>query len=205
MSSSTRNFLLAAGALWGFVLALVPAVVMFAGPLNPTIPRLRAALRRPKRGNRNLGRRPVDESGAEPSQKRRLVAAAALRRPDRGFAGGRGRGAAVAGVLATLSIWLAMTITTTGFSTATPGAIYLLVSQPSIFRQKRYRRARRFYLRLARRRDAGPVYRPRRELGGAKSSGSTVNFAVCNRLLRFDPASKTLVDRAARFGAKGGP
>ena len=135
MSSSTRNFLLAAGALWGFVLALVPAVVMFASPLSPTVPRLRAALRRPKRGHRNLGRRPVDESGAEPSQKRRLVAVAALRRPDRGFAGGRGRGAAVAGVLSTLFIWLVMTVTMTGFSTATPGAIYPLVSQPSIFLQ----------------------------------------------------------------------
>lgn len=130
MASFTRNLLLAAGALWGFVLALTPAVVAFAGPLNPS-PFLVSALLC------------AALSGAAGSFGAALWADRArhIRKKDgwsrwllSGFMTGLLQ-AVVVGVLATLSIWLAMTITMTGFSVATPKAIYLLVSQPSIFLQ----------------------------------------------------------------------
>lgn len=130
MASSTRNLLIAAGALWGFVLALIPAIVAFAGPLNPS-PFLVSALL----------------SAALSGAAGTLVAASWASRTRRvRKKGGWPRWllsglmigllqAVVVGVLAALSIWLAMTITMTGFSVATPKAIYLLVSQPSIFLQ----------------------------------------------------------------------
>ena len=130
MASSTRNLLLAAGALWGFVLALVPAMAAFAGPLNLSpfliFALLCAAL---------SGATGTWAAGRWSNRKRRQ------RRKDgwprwllSGFVTGILQ-ALLVGVLAALSIWLAMTITMTGFSVATPKSIYLLVSQPSIFLQ----------------------------------------------------------------------
>ncbi|MGB3635556.1 MAG: hypothetical protein WA982_16050 [Rubrobacteraceae bacterium] len=130
MATSTRNLLLAAGALWGFALALVPAMVAFAGPLNLS-PFLIFAL---------LCATPSGATGTWVAG-RRATRSRSLRRKCgwpkwllSGFMIGILQ-ALVVGVLAALTIWLAMTITMTGFSVATPGAIYLLVSQPSIFLQ----------------------------------------------------------------------
>ena len=130
MSSSTRNLLLAAGALWGFLLALALAMVAFAGPLNPSPVLVSALLCASLSGT----------VGAW-TAGRLANRARSLRRKDgwprwllSGFVTGVSP-AAVAGVLAALSIWLAMTVTMTGFSPATPRAIHLLVSQPSMFLQ----------------------------------------------------------------------
>lgn len=130
MASSTRNLLLSAGALWGFVLALVPAMIAFAGPLNLSPFLVSALLCAALSGavgtlaaGRWAGR--MRRPGRETDWPRWLLS-------------GLGTGllqAVVVGVLAALSIWLAMTVTMTGFSAATPAAVYNLVSQPSIFLQ----------------------------------------------------------------------
>lgn len=130
MSVPARNLLLAAGALWGFVLALVPAMVAFAGPLNPSpflVSALLCAALSGAAGAWAAGR----WSGWTHQRRRRDGWPSWLLS---GFMTGVLQ-AVSAAVLAALSIWLAMTITMTGFSTATPGAIYRLVSQPSIFLQ----------------------------------------------------------------------
>ncbi len=130
MASSTRNLLLAAGALWGFVLALVPAMVAFAGPLRSSPFLISALLCAAASGAFGTW-----IAGRWASRMRRI------RKKDgwaRWLISGLGTGllqAVVVGVLAALSIWLAMTITMTGFSVATPSAIYSLVSQPGIFLQ----------------------------------------------------------------------
>ena len=130
MVSSTRNLLLAAGALWGFVLALVPAMVAFDGPLNLSpflVSALLCAALSGALGTWTSGRW-ANQTRSHRSKEgwpKWLLS---------GFLTGSLQALAV-GVLATLSIWLAMTITMTGFSTATPKAIYLLVSQPSMFLQ----------------------------------------------------------------------
>ncbi|CAN5711984.1 hypothetical protein BH24ACT22_BH24ACT22_04840 [soil metagenome] len=130
MPRPTRNFLIFAGALWGFVFALVPAMGAFDGPLNLSPFLISALLCAASSGavgtlaagwlaNRTRNFRTKD------SRLRWLLS---------GFVTGLFQ-ALVIGVLAALTIWLAMTITMTGFSVATPNAIYLLVSQPSIFLQ----------------------------------------------------------------------
>lgn len=130
MASSARNLLLAAGALWGFVLALVPAAAAFAGPLSLS-PFLVSALLCAALS----GAAGTLVAGWRASRTRRF------QKEDgwlRWLLSGLGTGllqAAVVGVLAALSIWLAMTVTMTGFSVATPAAIYGLVSQPDIFLQ----------------------------------------------------------------------
>lgn len=130
MPGSTRNLLLAAGALWGFVLALIPAEVAFAGPLSLSpflISALFCAALSGAVGTWIAGRRAsrTRHSSKEIGWPRWLLS---------GFGTGLLQ-AVVVGVLAALSIWLAMTITMTGFSVATPGAISSLVSQPDIFLQ----------------------------------------------------------------------
>lgn len=130
MLRPTRNLLIFAGALWGFLLALVPAMAAFAGPLSLSPFLISALLCAAFSGaagtlaaswsaNRMRGFRTKD------GQLQWLLS---------GFMTGLFQ-ALVVGVSAALTIWLAMTITMTGFSVATPNAIYLLVSQPSIFLQ----------------------------------------------------------------------
>ncbi|MGF1470987.1 MAG: hypothetical protein ACFB50_04490 [Rubrobacteraceae bacterium] len=130
MSSSSRNLLLGAGGLWGFVLALVPAEAAFAGSLRLS-PFLVTALVC------------AALSGAAGTWVAGWWASRKLRfRKESGWPGWLLSGfttgllqAVAVGVLAALSIWLAMTITMSGFSAATPSAIYSLVAQPSIFLQ----------------------------------------------------------------------
>ncbi|CAN5909504.1 hypothetical protein BH23ACT11_BH23ACT11_26820 [soil metagenome] len=130
MSRSTRYLLLAGGALWGVVLAIVPAEVAFAGPLNFSpflITAMFCAALSGAGGTLAAGRwaRRTDYHWNKQSWLRWLLSS---------FATGVVQTLAVA-VFAALSIWLAMTITMTGFSTANPTAIYLLVTQPTIFLQ----------------------------------------------------------------------
>jgi hypothetical protein len=130
MTSSTRNLLIFTGALWGFVLALIPAMVAFAGPLNVSPFLVSALLCAALSGAAGTW-----AAGRLANRTRNLL------RKDgwpRWLLSGLTTGilqALVVGVLAALSIWLAMTVTMTGFSVATPGAIYSIVSQPSIFLQ----------------------------------------------------------------------
>ena len=131
MSFSTRNLLIVVGALWGLVMAVIPAEVGFRGPMTLS-PFLVTAF---------LGAALSAAAGA-------LLA---------GWVAAKGRGktavkegwmrqvlsgtlvgvlqAAATGVLATLTTWLAITITISGFSVATPGEILRLVRTPEIFLQ----------------------------------------------------------------------
>ena len=121
MISTSRNRLTLSGALWGLLLALLPAVFAFDGfALSPFLAAalLFSAL-----------------SGAVGA----LVAGRqAQRRSRRGWAFVSGIGALqgiVAAAVATLSIWVALTATMTGFSPAAPGRILLLLADPAIFLQ----------------------------------------------------------------------
>ncbi|PLS84368.1 MAG: hypothetical protein CYG60_18325 [Actinobacteria bacterium] len=121
MSTILRNRLTLSGALWGLLLALLPATLAFDGfSLSPFLVAalLFSAL-----------------SGAVGA----LVAGRRARRASgRGWASVSGVGALqgiVAAVVATLSIWLALTATMTGFSPAAPGRLTILISNPTIFLQ----------------------------------------------------------------------
>ncbi len=130
MNASTRNLLILAGALWGLVMAVIPAEVAFRGPLilSPFLVSafLAAALsaaagfllagwvisrKRPDSGKEGWGRRLLTGAMAGVVQ------------------------AVVTGVLATLTVWLAITITMSGFSVVTPGEILRLVRTPELFLQ----------------------------------------------------------------------
>lgn len=131
MARPNRNLLLAAGALWGLVLALVPAETAFAGTLRLSpflISALLCAALSGALGTWVAGR------WASRTPRHRLKELGWPRWLISGFGTGLLQ-AMVVGVLAALSIWLAMTVTMTGFSPATPLAISSLVSQPSIFLQ----------------------------------------------------------------------
>ena len=123
MSTSTRNRLTLSGALWGLLLALLPAILAFDGfALSPFLAAalLFSAL-----------------SGAVGA----LVAGRRARlRPESGrtWASVSGTGALqgiVAAVVAAISIWVALTATMTGFSPAAPARILLLLANPTIFLQ----------------------------------------------------------------------
>lgn len=119
MPLNARNRLALFGALWGFGLAILPAALFFDGlSLSPflvaalTFSALSGAV-----GAVAAGRR-------------------AGRRPGRGRASGVGaRQGIVTAVLATFSVWLALTATMTGFSPAAPAKILTLLTDPSIFLQ----------------------------------------------------------------------
>lgn len=130
MNATTRNLLVSAGALWGLANAVVPAEVAFTGPLilSPflvsafLVAALSAAAgflfagwlvsrKRPDSGKEGWARRVFSGTLAGTLQ------------------------AVVTGVLATLFVWLAITVTMTGFSVVTPGEILKLVRSPEIFLQ----------------------------------------------------------------------
>lgn len=124
MSKSSRNRLTLAGALWGLSLALLPAVLAFDGfALSPFL--LAALLLSALAGAGGAlvaGRRAI----------RRLTG------PGSSWAAASGIGAlqaVVAAAIAALSIWLALTVTMTGFSPDAPGRILALFSDPGIFLQ----------------------------------------------------------------------
>ena len=122
MTPTSRNRLTLSGALWGLLLALLPAAFAFDGfALSPFLAAalLFSAL-----------------SGAVGA----LVAGRRARRRSsgRGWASVSGIGALqgiVAAAVATLSIWFALTATMTGFSPAAPGRTLLLLADPAIFLQ----------------------------------------------------------------------
>ena len=130
MNASTRNLLIFAGALWGLVMAVIPAEVAFRGPLtlSPFLiaaflaAALSAAAGALFAGWLASGKR--HEAGKEGFGHRLLsgTLTGALQ-------------AVVTGVLATVCVWLAITATISGFSIATPGEIFKLVRTPELFLQ----------------------------------------------------------------------
>lgn len=124
MSTISRNRLSLAGALWGLLLALLPAALAFDGfALSPFL--LAALLFSALSG----------AGGALVAGRR---AARGTTGPGRSWASASGIGAlqgVVAAVFAALSIWLALTVTMTGFSPAAPGRILGLFGDPGIFLQ----------------------------------------------------------------------
>ncbi len=130
MDIFTRNLLIAVGALWGLVNAVIPAEVAFRGPLilSPflisafLVAALSAAAGALFAGWTVSKRR---SGHGQEGWVRWLV-----------FGTSTGVLQAVAtGVLATLFVWLVITVTMTGFSVVTPGEILKLVRTPEIFLQ----------------------------------------------------------------------
>lgn len=121
MTSSVRNRLILSGALWGIVLAALPAVLAFDRfALSPFLVAafvcagLSGAAGAVVAGRRAMG----------------LVSGS------RGLLAVFGIGALqglVSGVLAAFSIWLALSITISGFSVGSPGEIFDLLRRPEIF------------------------------------------------------------------------
>lgn len=127
MTKIVRNRLILLGSLWGFVLVLVPAIVAFEDPftLSPfLISALLCAALSGAAGTVFAGRMatrlPLDEGGLRTSLLTLRVGAS------QGF---------VTGLLAALSIWLAMTINMSGFSVARPAQLFNLVENPALFQQ----------------------------------------------------------------------
>lgn len=130
METSTRNLLISVGALWGLVMAVVPAEIAFQGPLTLS-PFLVTAF-----------------IGAALSAAGGFLLAGwlASRKRREGVKKGWVRWvisdtlvgalqAVVTGTLATLWVWLAITVTIAGFSIVTPGEILRLVRTPELFLQ----------------------------------------------------------------------
>ena len=124
MSTRSRNRLTLAGALWGLSLALLPAVLAFDGfALSPF---LLAAL---------LFSALAGAAGALVAGRR---AARGRTEPGANWAAASAVGTlqgVVAAAIAALSIWLALTVTMTGFSPDAPGRILALFADPGIFLQ----------------------------------------------------------------------
>ena len=130
MSLSTRNLLVAIGVLWGLTMAVIPAEVGFRGPmtLSPFLitaflgAALSAAIGALFAGRMASAKRSeaTKESLARQALSGTLVGVLQ---------------AVVTGALATLTTWLAISITISGFSSATPGEILRLVRTPEIFLQ----------------------------------------------------------------------
>lgn len=127
MIVSVRNQLILLGALWGFVLALAPALVAFEDPftLSPFLVSafLRAALSGAA-GTVLAGRLAVRLPSGEGWLRKIMFAL-----PVGALQG------LVTGILATLSIWLAMAVNMSGFSVASPARILRLVESSALFQQ----------------------------------------------------------------------
>lgn len=122
MISSVRNRLLLFGALWGLVLAVLPAVLAFddrfvlspflvaafvCAGLSGSVGALVAGCRVAATGSTRQGLLAVSSVGALQGL--------------------------VSGTLAALSIWLALAITISGFSAGSPSEILDLLRRPEIF------------------------------------------------------------------------
>lgn len=124
MSTNSRNRLTLFGALWGLLLAVLPAAFAFDGfALSPfLLAALFLSALSGAVGALVAGRRAARPTG----------------RAGRGWAAASGIGAVqglVAATLAALTVWLALTATMTGFSPAAPGRILILFADPAIFLQ----------------------------------------------------------------------
>ena len=121
MTSSVRNRLLLLGALWGLVLALLPAVLAFDDRfvLSPFL--VAAFVCAGLSGA--VGALVAGRRAANGSTRRGLLAVSGV---------GALQGL-VSGTLAALSIWLALTVTISGFSAGSPGEILDLLRRPEIF------------------------------------------------------------------------
>ena len=121
MISSVRNRLLLLGALWGLVLAVLPAVLAFDDRfvLSPFL--VAAFVCAGLSGA--VGALVAGRWAATGSTRRGLLAVSSV---------GALQGL-VSGTLAALSIWLALAITISGFSAGSPGEILDLLRRPEIF------------------------------------------------------------------------
>jgi len=121
MTSSVRNRLILTGALWGLVLAILPAVLAFDRfALSPfLVAALACAGLSGAAGAIVAGRRAM---GLAPESRGMLAVS--------GIGAVQGL---VSGVLAAFSIWLALSITISGFSVGSPDEILDLLQRPQIF------------------------------------------------------------------------
>ena len=130
MNASTRNLLTVSGALWGLVMAVIPAEVAFRGPLTLSpflVSAFLAAALSAAAGTLFAGWMASRKwrGSKKEGWTRRLLA---------GTLTGVLQ-ALVTGVLVTLGVWFAITITISGFSVATPGEVSRLVRTPELFLQ----------------------------------------------------------------------
>ena len=124
MSTSSRNRLTLAGTLWGLSLALLPGALAFDGlALSPF---LLAALLLFAIGGA-VGALVAGRWAAQKLAGSGLTWATASRI-------GAMQGV-IAAAIAAPSIWLALTVTMTGFSPVVPGRILVLFGDPGIFLQ----------------------------------------------------------------------
>lgn len=128
MDASHRNLLLAVGALWGFVMAVIPAEVAFAGPLKLSpflVSAFLAAALSAAAGTAFAGWFASGKRRGKRGWMRRAFSGTVIGLLQ----------AVVTGALATVSIWIAITVTISGFSVATPENILRLVRTPELFLQ----------------------------------------------------------------------
>lgn len=130
MSSSTRSLLIVSGALWGLVLAVIPAEFGFRGSmtLSPFLvtaflgAALSAAIGTLLAGSMAFRKRSETAKKGWVSRALSGTLVGVLQ-------------AVITGVLVAFTTWLAISITISGFSVATPGNILRLVRTPEIFLQ----------------------------------------------------------------------
>ncbi len=121
MSSSVRNRLIMTGILWGLVLAALPAVLAFDRfALSPFLVAAFACAGLSAAAGAVVAGRCAMRFA---SGSRGLIAVSSI---------GALQGL-VSGVLAAFSIWLALSITISGFSVGSPGEILDLLWRPEIF------------------------------------------------------------------------
>lgn len=128
MDKPIRNRLLILGALWGFVLAAVPAAVAFEDPFSVSpflVSAFAAAALSGAAGTLLAGRWAMRSAPSRKDGWLPAVLSVLLTGVLQGV---------TVGVLAAFSIWLAMAVNMSGFSAATPGEILNLLG-PDVFRQ----------------------------------------------------------------------
>ena len=122
MTSSVRNRLLLLGALWGLVLAVLPALLAFDDRFVLSSFLVVAFVCASLSGA--VGALVAGRRAAAPSSTRQGLLAISSVGALQGL---------VSGTLAALSIWLALAITISGFSAGSPGEILDLLRRPEIF------------------------------------------------------------------------
>lgn len=128
MNAFTRNLLISAGALWGLVMAVIPAEVAFRGPMTLSpflVTAFLGAAFSAAAGFLFAGWMALRKRSGKESRTRWVVS---------GILTGALQ-TLVTGALATIWAWLAITVTMSGFSIVTPGNILRLVQTPDLFVQ----------------------------------------------------------------------